>query len=112
MQKKYTVGIDFGSLSARAVLVDTTYGRECSCSEYVYPHGVMNEKDINGGAAHATTALQHPRDYIEALSATVRGVIEQSGVAPESVASLAIDFTASNILPTLRDGTPLAMLDV
>lgn len=111
MQKKYTVGIDFGSLSARAVLVDTTDGRECSCSEYVYPHGVMNEKDINGGAAHATTALQHPRDYIEALSATVRGVIEQSGVAPESVASLAIDFTASNILPTLRDGTPLAMLD-
>ncbi len=111
MEKKYTVGIDFGSLSARAVLVDTADGQVCASAEHPYPHAVMTERDINGAAASATTALQHPGDYIESLGVTVRSVLESSGVGPESVAALALDFTASNILPTLGDGTSLALLD-
>jgi len=111
MATKYTIGIDFGSLSARAVLVDTASGREIAGCEYAYPHAVMNEEDISGKRAQSTTALQHPADYLEALGVTVRGVITDSGVSPEEIAALALDFTASNILPILECGTPLAFLE-
>lgn len=107
---KYVIGIDYGTLSARAVLVDARDGRELTSREYVYPHGVMNERDICKTAPRSTTALAHPDDYLEALGVTVRGVLSLSGVAPEDVVGLAIDATASTVLPYLVDGTPLSSM--
>ena len=106
--EKYVIGIDYGTLSARAVLLNTSDGKEVACTEYVYPHGIMSEKEISGEAARPTTALQHPMDYIEALSATTRSVLSSSGVPRESVVGLCIDCTASTLLPYSADGTPLA----
>ncbi|MBE6582890.1 MAG: ribulokinase [Ruminococcaceae bacterium] len=107
---KYVIGIDYGTLSARAVLADTSDGRVLSSCEYIYPHGVMNEKDICGSEPSVRTALAHPDDYIEALTSTVKGVLSESGVLPEEVVGLSIDATSSSVLPILNDGTPLASL--
>ncbi len=107
---KYVIGIDYGTLSARAVLVDTADGRVCSSSEYVYPHAVMNEKDICGAEPNPTTALAHPDDYIEALTSTVKGILSESGVSAEEVVGLCIDATSCTVIPHLNDGTPLASL--
>ena len=107
-ERKYVVGVDYGTLSARAVLLDTADGRELATAECVYAHGIMTEREISGGEPKPTTALQHPSDYLEALSVTVKGVLLKAGVMPESVVGLCIDATASTILPYLNDGTPLA----
>ena len=107
----YVIGVDFGSLSARATLVRTPDGREIASAESAYIHGVMNEQQICGQRALATTALQMPEDYLDALKATVSEVLDKGRVSPELIGAIAIDFTASNILPVLRDGTPLSSLD-
>ncbi len=107
---KYVIGIDYGTLSARALLVDTADGRAKASCEYVYPHAVMSEKDINGGEPSVRTALAHPDDYIEALTETVGGVLSESGVSADDVVGLCIDATSSTVLPHLNDGTPLASL--
>ncbi len=107
---KYVIGIDYGTLSARSVLVDTADGRALASSEYVYPHAVMNERDICGGEPSSTTALAHPDDYIEALTKTVSGVLLDSGVSAENVIGLCIDATSCTVLPHLSDGTPLSSL--
>lgn len=106
--EKYVIGIDYGTLSARAVLLNVCDGKEVASSEYVYPHGIMTEREISGAAPRSTTALQHPADYSEALSATIKGVLTSSGISRESVIGLCIDCTASTLLPYATDGTPLA----
>lgn len=109
--EKYVIGVDFGTLSARAVIVDTANGRELAASECTYAHGILGEADISGERTAAATALQHPSDYKDALSATVRDVLLKSGVRRESVVGLCIDCTASTPLPYLDDGTPLALTE-
>ena len=77
--EKYTVGVDFGTLSARAVIVSNETGKIVSSSEYSYPHGVMTESLPGGAPLGENFALQHPKDYVAALGAAVRTVIEESG---------------------------------
>ena len=108
--KKYTIGIDFGSLSARATLTEASSGKEIAGAEHAYIHAVMTEQDICGELPRDTTALQDPEDYLTALGDVVRRVIRDSGISKDEVGALAIDFTASNILPILKDGTPLKRL--
>ena len=108
---KYTIGVDFGSLSARATLVRCDDGKEIAAAEHAYDHAVMTERDINGSTPSATTALQDADDYLIALGDTVNSVITSSGVDRDEIGAIAIDFTASNILPVLKDGTPLSRLD-
>lgn len=105
--KKYVIGIDYGTLSARALLLRVEDGKEMSTSEYIYPHAVMSEKEINGKPEKATTALQHPRDYLDALSFTIKDVLNKSGVNPKEVSGLGIDFTSCTVLPTDINGRPL-----
>ncbi|CAN5907200.1 ribulokinase [soil metagenome] len=107
----YTLGIDFGTLSGRALLVDTADGREVATAVFDYPHGVIDER--LPGSANALPpewALQDPLDYLEAIRQTVPAVLQKSGVAPAEVVGLGIDFTSCTILPTLNDGTPLMAL--
>ena len=65
--KKYVIGIDFGTLSARTVIVDPENGKEVSESVYQYPHGVMDETLPDGTKLPQMWALQHPEDYLNAL---------------------------------------------
>ncbi len=104
---KYVIGVDFGTLSARALLIDTADGREIATSEYSYPHGIMTEKEINGGEPLPTTALQHPKDYLDALSYTIKQVISIANISSSEVIGVGIDFTSCTVLPIYKDGTPL-----
>lgn len=108
--KKYSVGIDYGTLSARAVLLDLESGKEIADREFAYPHGVIGGDYFEGITLDKSVALQHPQDYLDALSVTVKGVIADSGVAPEDIIGIGIDFTASTDLPVTADGTPLCFL--
>ena len=107
----YTIGLDFGTLSGRAVLVDTRNGDEIAESVFDYPHAVMDSRLPSGRALPPDWALQHPQDYLDVFAHTVPAVLAQSGVEPAAVKGIAIDFTASSPMPTKADGTPLCFLD-
>jgi L-ribulokinase len=106
----YTLGIDFGTLSGRALLVDAGDGREIATATYEYSHAVMDEALPSGKRLPPEWALQHPQDYLDVLLHTIPAVLRQSGVDPAQVVGIGIDFTASSPLPAKRDGTPLAFL--
>jgi L-ribulokinase len=108
---KATVGVDFGTESARAVLVDVENGRELATSVHQYASGVIDQRLPGSGAVLPPDwALQDPDDYLESLGATVSGVLAESRIDPSSVIGIGIDFTACTMLPVSADGTPLCRL--
>ena len=112
MSKKYSIGVDYGSLSGRAVLVDVQTGEELAVSVLPYPHAVMDEYLPDGKTKLATDwALQHPQDYLDVLATTIPDVLKKANVSADDVIGVGIDFTACTVLPTLADGTPLCFLD-
>ncbi len=107
----YTIGVDFGTESARAVVVDLTTGEERGESTSAYPSGVITESLPGTGAAlEAGWALQDADDYLTCLIEAVTGALTASGVPGASVIGIAIDATSCTILPTLADSTPLSRL--
>ena len=109
--KKYSIGIDFGTLSARAVIADIANGEEIAESVMDYSHGVMSERLWNGDLLADGYALQHPGDYLECLYYVTGDVIKKSQVSPENIIGVGVDFTASTVMPVTEDGTPLCFLD-
>ncbi|WHH56818.1 ribulokinase [Petroclostridium sp. X23] len=107
---KYSIGVDFGTLSARALIVDVLTGEEIATSVYEYSHGIIDTVLPSGKKLGIDWALQHPRDYIEALSVTVKEVIKLSQVSNEDIIGIGIDFTSCTILPVKANGIPLCML--
>ncbi len=108
---KYTIGVDFGTESGRAVLVDVGSGREITSAVYVYVHGVIDERlPDSGKRLDPDWALQDPEDYIRTFQHTIPAVLEQSGIDAGDVIGVGIDFTACTMLPVKRDGTPLCVL--
>ncbi len=104
---RYAIGIDYGTLSGRAVLVNVQTGEEVASSVYEYPHAVM-EKELPGGAKLGHDwALQDPHDYLEVLEHTVPQIMRESGVSPQEVIGIGTDFTSCTMIPVYRDGTPL-----
>ena len=107
----YVVGVDFGTLSGRAVVVRAADGEELGTAVHDYRHGVI-ERDLptSGDPLPPQWALQDPGDWIDVLRTAVPAAVASAGVAPEAIAGIATDFTASTPLPVLRDGTPLCRL--
>ena len=68
---KYSVGVDFGSLSARALVAEIGTGRELGCASMDYPHAVMSRALPDGTPLKPDWALQHPQDYLDCLRYTV-----------------------------------------
>ncbi|HOV40489.1 MAG TPA: ribulokinase [Oscillospiraceae bacterium] len=108
---KYTIGVDYGSLSGRAVLVETSTGKEIASAVYEYPHAVMDKTLPDGTPLGHDWALQHPQDYIDVLAKTIPEILKKSGVDPADVIGIGTDFTACTVLPVKKDGTPLCFLD-
>ena len=102
------IGVDFGTLSARAVAVRASDGAELGTATADYRNGVI-ERTLPGDdrPLPADWALQDPADWRFALAAAVRGAIEDAGVSPASVVGIGTDFTACTVLPVFEDGTPL-----
>jgi L-ribulokinase len=108
---KYAVGVDFGSESGRAVLVDVSTGLELASSVHPYANGVIDEKLPDTTITlEPDWALQDPNDYLEVFQTTIPAVLAKSGVNPDDVIGLGIDFTSCTMLPTTADGTPLCFL--
>lgn len=110
MDTKYTIGVDFGTLSGRAVLVNAKTGEEIASSVYEYPHAVMDQTLWDGTPLGQDWALQHPQDYLDVLHKTIPAVLNESGVSPDDVIGIGTDFTACTVLPVKADGTPLCFL--
>jgi L-ribulokinase len=110
MNKKYTIGVDYGTGSGRAVLVDLSNGNEVVDHVTDYRHGVIDERlpESEVELEHEW-ALQHPLDYIEVLTTSVPAVMKESGVNPGDVIGIAIDFTACTMLPIDKTGEPLCL---
>jgi L-ribulokinase len=107
----YTIGIDYGTESGRALLVDVRDGREIASFVHAYPHGVIDEVlPTSGKALPPDWALQDPLDYLEVIEVTVPGVLREAGIDPAEVIGIGIDFTACTMLPVRADGTPLRAL--
>lgn len=111
MNKKYSIGVDYGTQSGRAVLVDVTNGEVIAQSTKMYTHGVMDEVLPDGTKLGPDWAIQHPADYIEVLEVTIPAVMKESGVEVADVIGLAIDFTACTMLPIDQQGKPLCFKD-
>lgn len=102
------LGIDFGTLSTRALLVDADTGEEVATAVHEYADGVI-EETLPGDKKRLPpeTALQNPADYLTALEKTIPKVLRAAKAKPEQVLGIGTDFTSCTVLPTRIDGTPL-----
>ncbi len=108
VSSQYVIGVDFGTLSGRAVVVRAQDGEELGDAESTYAHAVMSERLAATGAPLGLGwALQDPDDYIDVLREAVPAALAAAGVDPAAVVGIATDFTACTVLPVLEDGTPL-----
>jgi L-ribulokinase len=106
--ERYVVGVDYGTLSGRALVVRVSDGAELGTAVHAYRHGVIESALPEGGPALPPDwALQDPEDYRAVLRHAVPAALAAAGVAPSQVIGIGTDFTACTVLPTLADGTPL-----
>ena len=104
-KNKFVIGVDFGTDSVRALLVDASNGQEVSNEVFDYTRWKQNlycDPKIN-------QYRQHPLDHIEGLEFVVKSVVKKSEVPPELIKSICIDTTGSSPIPINRNGVPLAL---
>jgi L-ribulokinase len=109
---KYTLGLDYGTNSARALLVEVGTGREIAASTWGYAHGtsgvVLDSRDPN-------LARQHPLDYVQAIEQTISGVLKAArkhpGFKPENIIGIGVDTTGSTPMPVDAYGNALVVHD-
>jgi L-ribulokinase len=105
------VGVDYGTLSGRAVVVRVGDGAELGAAVHPYAHGVMDRVlSATGAGLPPDWALQVPSDYVDVLRTAVPQAVAASGVDPALVIGIGTDFTACTVLPVLGDGTPVCEL--
>jgi L-ribulokinase len=104
--KKYVIGLDYGTDSVRAVLIDTENGAELATSVSYY----QRWKEGKFCIPHENQFRQHPLDHIEGLEKTISEVVKESEVAPEHIVSICIDTTGSSPLPVNKEGIALSLL--
>lgn len=110
-QESYVIGIDYGTLSGRAVVVRVRDGAELASAVVEYPHAVV-ERSLPGTSERLPPewALQVPEDYRQVLKQAVPAAVAQAGIDPSAVVGIGTDFTACTMVPTTADGTPLCEL--
>ncbi len=107
--RKYLIGIDFGTLSARGVLADAADGTVAACASDDYAHGVMETVLPDGTAIPEEYVLQHPADYLSSLRSVVSSLLAGGNAA--AVAGIGIDFTCTTSLPLDGALQPLCAAD-
>lgn len=112
MDKRYAIGMDFGTLSARAVLIDLDNGEEVQSSVYGYQDAVIDETLPNSEVNLAPDyALQNPSDYSDATIALLKDIGHNPGIRPEEIISIGIDFTACTMVAVDEQMQPLCFQD-
>jgi len=107
----YSIGLDFGTESVRALLVDVSTGEAVATAVESYAEGVIDER-LPGTTSRLPPdwALQNPADWLTGLERTIAAVLAQSRIDPSAVAGIGLDFTSCTVLPAHADGTPLCEL--
>jgi L-ribulokinase len=108
----YALGLDFGTESVRAVLLDLETGALTATAVAPFPNGVI-DRSLPGAEALLPHewALQDSNDWLTSMERATREALATAGVEAASVKGIGIDFTACTILPTTSDGTPLHVLE-
>ena len=109
MSPKYTIGLDYGTNSVRALIVDTANGREAGTAVWDYEHGtagVILSRDPN-------LARQHPADYVKGAEVAIKKALAEArknvrGFQSQQVVGIGVDTTGSTPLPVDENGRPLA----
>ncbi len=108
---QYVIGVDYGTLSGRALVVRVSDGAELGSAVHEYEHAVIDRAlPASGAKLPPEWALQVPQDYVNVLKTAVPEAVAAAGIDPASVIGIATDFTASTPLPVTADGTPLCEL--
>lgn len=109
--EKYVIGVDYGTLSGRAVVVRVSDGAELGTGVLNYPHAVMDAKLASTGASLPPEwALQDANDYVAVLKFAVPEALAAAGILASDVIGIATDFTACTMVPVIEDGTPMSNL--
>src|SRR4029450_3074722 len=104
----YSIGLDFGTESVRALLVDVQTGEAIATAVEAYADGVIDERlPGTDNPPPRDWALQNPADWMTGIERTLAKVQAQARVDPATVGGIGIDFTSCTLLPTDGDGTPL-----
>ena len=101
------LGIDFGTESGRAVVVEVRTGRELASVVHSYPHGVLDRSLPGGPRLGPAWALQDPADYVAVLREAVPRALKLARIPPEAVIGIGTNFTSCTVLPTDAAGVPL-----
>ena len=108
---KVSLGLDFGTESVRAILVDLR-GRTYGAAVARYPHGqITTTLPGTGEKLPPDFAFQHPGDWLKAAAQAVRTALRNGGIRPANVVGIGVDFTSCTMLPALADGTPLCLTE-
>jgi L-ribulokinase len=106
-QKNYVIGVDYGTDSVRAIIVDTSNGNEIAASTFYYPRW---KKQLYCNA-NASQFRQHPLDYVEGLEFTIIDCLQKAGTeVAANVKGIGVDTTGSSPVAVDASGTPLALL--
>ena len=112
MKPRYSLGFDFGTESVRVLVVDIKNGHIAGQSTRNYRHGVIDsELPTAAGKLPPDYALQHPSDWLDDAAQACKAAMKTAAADPDHVIGIGVDFTSCTMLPTLRDGTPLCLLD-
>jgi L-ribulokinase len=103
--RKYLIGLDYGSESARGVLVDAETGQQVAHHVHPYRYGIMTDVLPDGSRVPSGFTLQNADDYTEAAV----DILSQLGRG-RTIAGIGLGFTASSPLPARADGVPLSRL--
>src|SRR5690606_21339636 len=107
MSRRYVIGVDFGTLSGRALLVDAATREEVATAVHEYGNGEIDER-LQESCVQLPPdfALQDPDDYLEVCYRTIPAVLKEAGVSADQVIGVGIDFTSCTMLPVYADGRP------
>jgi L-ribulokinase len=105
------LGLDFGTESIRAAIVDAS-GRQLGVGVSPYAHGQIvpgssGQQRLFPKGLAPDVALQHPGDWLESMTEAVRSAMAAGGRAPDTIGGIGVSFTSCTMLPTLADSTPL-----
>ena len=105
--KNYVIGLDYGSDSVRALLLDTATGQEIASKVHWYKRWKENKYCD----ATINQFRQHPLDHIEGLEEVIKSVVAKSNIESKLIKGICIDTTGSSPIPVDKEGTPLALTE-
>ncbi|MGI8571076.1 MAG: ribulokinase [Solirubrobacteraceae bacterium] len=112
MNAAYSIGVDFGTESGRALLLDLTSGEEVAVSVVPYPSAVIDRSlPSTGERLPPDWALQDPEDWVATIQTAIPEVLTRANISPQDVVGIGVDFTSCTVLPVTDEGVPLCTLE-